>query len=1008
MNTRITNRIQVDESFLNEVVILKIKQRIKEAIKKFDIKKLEKEIENLIKKSNWIKMGNKDVYYESTENVIVPNLRTFVCGYGSNMIKLFEKFKGELPNEKQIINIFTGNNKLNILYDNNGYIINGNGDRTRYIRCLDGRDISLFSLNWHNHAINSSGVINIPIVNLNKSLSKLELFLQNNIYPEAFSKALIDEFNLLFSLYSKGYIRFEGDNIVETDDFIRDVLNQEFLELNKVSFKKEDILAFIKSNKVNLDDDLYKLFSDSLLNCEKERADIEPYDIKILEDVNRGHWDLWSEEALEGKVIIDTDKKFVARNPLADVNDSGIIGIDFGTKSTVVVYQKDKNTVLPMRIGMGQYTKKISTYQYENPTVMEFINFADFIEKYNKRSGRPNTKWSDLTISHTAFGDMNSPSSSDDYYAFFSDLKQWTGDKKRQIRIKDKHGNEKVLKPYLELDENEIDPIEIYAYYIGLYINNMFDSNGIYLNYILSFPVTYEKAIRDKITKSFEKGLKKSLPVEVLNDEACMSKFRVTQGASEPAAYAICALQEYKISPEDGEKVFYGVFDFGGGTTDFDFGTWRKANEKEKRRYNYVIEHFGAGGDQYLGGENLLELLSFEVFKKNQDKLREQGIPFSMPAEGERFPGSEILISDSQEARFNTRQLMEVIRPLWEKREGYEKNFESGVIKVSLFDKSGKRKEMFELEINSDELEKLLKNRIEKGVKNFFEALKLTFNFKETEGLKNIIILLAGNSSKSSIVKELFNKYIEIEAKQIREYNNYMEDSSEDNYNTLSQEFAKAFVNMLGKVDYDDVAEKEVICNITENEYFKIYPPLGSKVTSSSGIYGYGLDLINGNKKSYKVQDDIEEKDIDITKPTGKTGVAFGLIECRKGGRIKVVSKNNDANNEIKFKYYIGHDEFGKFCVDISREVKYNEWQLFIDASEDEFEFYYTNLPEATTNNLSINGLKRKNIILPIEDEEANVYMRAVSPSCIEYVVGKEEDIKNEKYMTDIEKIELS
>ena len=34
--------------------------------------------------------------------------------------------------------------------------------------------------------------------------------------------------------------------------------------------------------------------------------------------------------------------------------------------------------------------------------------------------------------------------------------------------------------------------------------------------------------------------------------------------------------------------------------------------------------------------------------------------------------------------------------------------------------------------------------------------------------------------------------------------------------------------------------------------------------------------------------------------------------------------------------------------------------------------------------------------------------MRAVSPSCIEYVVGKEEDIKNEKYMTDIEKIELS
>ena len=905
MNTRITNKIQVDESFLNEVVILNTKQRIKEAVKKFDV--LKKEIENLIKKSNWIKIGNKDVYYELTENAIIPDITKIELALcNKNFIDEFEDFKGKLITEKQVLNLFFDRVNTNPFMNNNTseYMFLHNGkieirDKLRYgtsdnshserINLNDGKVSCRYDLNWTNGCGRCiyCNCLKIPVVNLNKSLSKLELFLQNNIYPEAFSKDLVDEFNLLLSLYSKGYIKFEEENIVETDKFIKDVLNQEVLELNKVSFKKEDILAFVKSNKINLDDDLYKLFSDSLLNCENERANIEPYDIKILEDVNRGHWDLWSEEALEGKVVIDTDKQFVARNPLADVNDSGIIGIDFGTKSTVVVYQKDKNTILPMRIGMGQYTKKISTYQYENPTVMEFINFTDFIEKYNKRSGRPNTTRNDLTISHKAFAAMNSPSSSDDYYAFFSNLKQWTGDKKRQIIIKDKHGNEKVLKPYLELDENEIDPIEIYAYYIGLYINNMFDSNGVYLNYILSFPVTYEKAIRDKITKSFEKGLKKSLPVEVLNDEACMSKFRVTQGASEPAAYAICALQEYKISPEDGEKVFYGVFDFGGGTTDFDFGTWRKANEKEKRRYNYVIEHFGAGGDQYLGGENLLELLSFEVFKKNQDKLREQGIPFSMPAEGERFPGSEILISDSQEARFNTRQLMEVIRPLWEKREGYEKNFESGVIKVSLFDKSGKRKEMFELEINSDELEKLLKNRIEKGVKNFFEALKLTFNFKETEGLKNIIILLAGNSSKSSIVRELFNKYIEIEAEQIREYNN------KENVDCNKSEEA-----------ITDTKE-EAIWNIAENEYFKIYPPLGSM-------------------QSYKMQE-VEEKDIDITKPTGKTGVAFGLIECRKGGRIKVVSKNNDANNEIKFKYYIGHDEFGKFCVDISREVKYNE-----------------------------------------------------------------------------------
>lgn len=704
MSTRPTNKIQVNEDFLEEIIKMETKKRIKEAIKKLNIFTLREEIDSLIEKSNWIKMGNKDVYYEESENVIVPNLKTFVCScytQAKDDCNTFEGFIGELPSLEQVESLFFGNKKLNEFFYG-GRIRNGNGNYYNYVKLNNSRCRGCSYGCGKNYCYHGYSWIHIPIVNLNKFLSKLELFIQNNIYPEEFSKENIDKFNLLSSLYSKGYIRFIKENVVETDEFINDVLSQKYLQLNGISFTKQDILTFIKTNKVSLDDNLYKIVVDKLVNCEKERADIEPYDVKILEDPNRGHWDLWSEEALEGKVLIETDEEFFARNPISDIKDSGIIGIDFGTKSTVVVYQEDSNHSMPMRIGMGQYTKKIEAKQYENPTVMEFINLKNFIENYNKRSGRPNTKWSDLTISHTAFNDMNSPKSSDEYYAFFNDLKQWAGDKKRQIRIKDKNGFEKVLKPYLELSKDEVDPIEIYAYYIGLYINNMFDGNGIYLNYILSFPVTYEKAIRDKITSSFERGIKKSLPVEILENEEIMNKFRVTQGASEPAAYAICALQEYNISPKEDEKVFYGVFDFGGGTTDFDFGIWRRANDKEKRRYNYVIEHFGAGGDQYLGGENLLELLSFEVFKKNQDKLREEGIPFSIPPDGERFLGSEVLISDSQEARFNTKQLMEKIRPLWEREENYEKNFESGVLKVSLFDKEGTRKSNIDLEVNKD------------------------------------------------------------------------------------------------------------------------------------------------------------------------------------------------------------------------------------------------------------------------------------------------------------------
>ena len=85
-------------------------------------------------------------------------------------------------------------------------------------------------------------------------------------------------------------------------------------------------------------------------------------------------------------------------------------------------------------------------------------------------------------------------------------------------------------------------------------------------------------------------------------------EFEVTEGAGEPASYAVCALKSFHCAPDDDSSILYGVFDFGGGTTDFDYGIWRYADEDsiDEERYDYVVEHFGAAGSQYLGGENLL------------------------------------------------------------------------------------------------------------------------------------------------------------------------------------------------------------------------------------------------------------------------------------------------------------------------------------------------------------------------------------------------------------------
>ena len=280
------------------------------------------------------------------------------------------------------------------------------------------------------------------------------------------------------------------------------------------------------------------------LSIDKERINIDEYQENILLDPNIGHWDLKNEDVEELKKILG--KNVYKREPQKDVNQGGIVGIDFGTKSTVVVYQNDNGNVIPMRIGGRPLNKEVDAKDYENPTVIEFKAIDKFLKDYNEKTGRPYTKWEDITVSHTALSNLFE-SNSENYNSIMTEIKQWTVNKNDETILVDKKGRRIKLPPYLEKEEDYLDPIELYAYYIGSYINTM--RNGIFLKYILSFPVTYEKVIREKILESFRKGIQKSLPIEIQEDKELMKEFKVKHGANEPAAFAVCALTELKIEP---------------------------------------------------------------------------------------------------------------------------------------------------------------------------------------------------------------------------------------------------------------------------------------------------------------------------------------------------------------------------------------------------------------------------------------------------------------------------
>lgn len=485
-----------------------------------------------------------------------------------------------------------------------------------------------------------------------------------------------------------------------------------------------------------------------------------------------------------------------------------------------------------------------------------------------------------------------------------------------------------------------------------------------------------------------------------------MRLFRVMEGASEPAAYAVCALQEYGFRPQsEADKVLYGIFDFGGGTTDFDFGTWQLASSSQ-RRYDYVITHFGAGGDRLLGGENLLELLAYSVFKDNEALLRKNSVQFTKPADADKycgkFDGSEALISDSQQAKINQKRLAEELRSLW-----YGEAFSKESLKLNLYNTGSDNISSLELNIDVDSLKTLIRKRIDSGVENFFEAMKNAVTDEIEEGVDRINIFLAGNSSRSEVVTESFDYYrkkyeaifadklgIEIAKDELTVPDADEEDIVvEEDFSGIPR-YSAAKGSFDGEIPYDDDKELFVETDTSEaaakgSAVFTVYPPLGTE-ESDEIRKKMGMTVSNS-----------------VTRPIGKTGVAYGLLECRPGSRIKVVSDIKDTE-EIKFRFYTGFSRYRKFELVTDRNIKYDQWIEFTDADEQDFELYYTDLPEAEGNQMPAADVSKK--ICRIEEavELAKVYIRAVEPNVMEYCVAMDEEkLKNKEYISPPKKIVL-
>ncbi|NGZ29095.1 MAG: hypothetical protein G8345_19680, partial [Magnetococcales bacterium] len=722
-----------------------------------------------------------------------------------------------------------------------------------------------------------------------------------------------------------------------------------------------------------------------LLEGDYLRARLPVLEPSYLTDMEKGLWELYQPVApiSEGWSEIILEEPWEARNPELDLRD-GTVAIDFGTSSTVVACREQGKTTL-LRVGMNDFFQSPTPEDYQNPTVLAFLNLPKLLQAWNRDAYRPLTQWEHFHFSHEAQALLRENQGNQRVVAsLLTGIKQWPlkASEQRPLRIADlETGTEMELRlgntaapvsgQALVVNEDDpLDPIELYAYFLGLFINHR--ASGLFLEYYMTFPITYPRKVKERILASFARGLQRSMPPALLSSPE-MKRFSVREEGSEPAAYAACALEELSLeTTRDG--LAYGVFDFGGGSTDFDYGLYRLPTRQEERQgYESVIEHFGASGDMYLGGENLVANLVYQVFQQNLEVCRQHRIPFICPQDAERFPGHEAFIDQSHVAMTNSSLLMPLIRPIWEdfqwssKEEGNQaaansdgkrprrktdvlgdalckaitgmdfhiaannrsyKNPDkkSGTIHVELLTRE-REKVAVDLKIDRNPLNHYLVKRVGKGLQRFFIAMGQAFSGRPLP--EEIHILLAGNSSQSMLVQALFAAVLQ---------EKMMGWTPPDN---LASASCPALDELRKSVPFQKIVVHRPPPGDPNNPYL----------------------------------------------PTAKTGVAIGLLKLLPGETLLALGPTGErAPGEAPFRFFVGRFKKDRFQPVINQNGPYQHWEKLGVPTRNTFVLGYTTSPQAALGNLTRGSgeLREKNLRFPPGGENARLYIKAVGPSTVE------------------------
>ncbi|GAA8132558.1 hypothetical protein NP0149_01440 [Helicobacter pylori] len=215
----------------------------------------------------------------------------------------------------------------------------------------------------------------------------------------------------------------------ENQKFIEDLARDKKITNEKI----EKTLEIVSYSDVDVD---FEKFKELMLKVDFVAVGLKSYSQSQLLDLNGGHWDLEVPSLSKESVTFrfdnlpkdhnDKEVNFYARSSLKDLNRTGVVAIDFGTKSTTAAYM-DNNGIYRL-LSIGGDVDTVGLEKFENPTIVEFRNKEKFLKDYNALDQRPFTEKNDMEVAHEAQKNLSGAKGNDLYRFFFQiEAMGWSG-----------------------------------------------------------------------------------------------------------------------------------------------------------------------------------------------------------------------------------------------------------------------------------------------------------------------------------------------------------------------------------------------------------------------------------------------------------------------------------------------------------------------------------------------------------------------------------------------------